>query len=253
MFSSYPQVFLNELVKTVKKPWRIFNVFDKKLFYAWLWSFRPESGAVDWQNTDLGLKSRVYENYDDYIRHQKSKLDRFLLDWDNAWINKQNYDQRYREILRERVKPHIATSGLSTLCLAARLGTEVKAFIDLGCFAVGIDLNPGKENKYVVVGDFHNLQYADHSLDIVFTNSFDHVLYPEKILSEITRVLKVGGRFMTDLGGNVGQVEGDYETLSWSNAEEVISLIAKFNLKLVYQEDISYPFDGGKFLIFEKY
>ena len=48
----------------------------------------------------------------------------------------------------------------TVLCLAARIGTEVKAFLDLGCFAIGIDLNPGTDNRYVVHGDFHDLQFA---------------------------------------------------------------------------------------------
>ena len=37
---------------------------------------------------------------------------------------------------------------------------EVRAFLDHGAFAVGIDLNPGRDNRYVMVGDFHQLQFA---------------------------------------------------------------------------------------------
>jgi len=77
------------------------------------------------------------------------------------------------------------------LCLAARIGTEVKSFLDLGAFAVGIDINPGKKNKYVLFGDFQDIQFAPKCADIIFTNSIDHVYDIEKFLSEIKRVLKM--------------------------------------------------------------
>ena len=56
-------------------------------------------------------------------------------------------------------------------------------FIDHGAFAVGIDLNPGRDNRWVVIGDFHALQYADASVDVVYTNSFDHVFELERVLA----------------------------------------------------------------------
>ena len=45
------------------------------------------------------------------------------------------------------------------LCLGARLGTEVRALHNLGYFAIGIDLNPGVDNPYVLMGDFHKLVF----------------------------------------------------------------------------------------------
>lgn len=247
MPKNYLGTYVSEISKTAKKPWRILKIFNKKTFYGWLWSFRPEEQEAVWQK-EQELNRRIYDNYEDYVRHQKSKLDRFILDWDNAWIN-QDYDKVYRERLRERLKSHVTATGASVLCLAARLGTEVKSFIDLGCFGIGIDLNPGKDNKYVVVGDFHQLQFADHSVDIIFTNSLDHVLYPEKILSEVKRVLKNNGRFMMDLSeGGVGE----YETLSWSSKEDIISLVEQYSFELIHREEINYPFKEGSFLIFQR-
>ena len=70
----------------------------------------------------------------------------------------------------------------SVLCLGARQGTEVKAFLDLGCFAVRIDLEPGAENQFVVQGDFHDLKFPTESVDIVFTNSLDHAFDPKKMI-----------------------------------------------------------------------
>ncbi len=45
-----------------------------------------------------------------------------------------------------------------------------------------------------IVGDAKNLPFKDNSIDCIFTHTFlEHPLEPEKVLSEITRVLKVGG------------------------------------------------------------
>ena len=119
---------------------------------------------------------------------------------------------------------------MSALCLGARTGTEVKAFLDVGCFAIGIDLNPGKDNKYVVTGDFHNLQYPDNSVDIVFTNSLDHVYRIRKFLMEVTRVLIQGGKFIVELEGKKDKEADKWASLHWDNYEDLIKLFEEFNL-----------------------
>ena len=102
----------------------------------------------------------------------------------------------------------------TVLCLAARIGTEVKAFLDLGCRAIGIDLNPGKENPYVVQGDFHDLQYAPQSMDVVYTNSLDHAFDLERIAKEVLKVLKPDGLFLVEAvqGRDQGVDPGFFES-----------------------------------------
>ena len=39
-------------------------------------------------------------------------------------------------------------------------------------------------------GDVHALNFASASFDFVFSNIFDHVLFPDKFISEIKRVMK---------------------------------------------------------------
>jgi SAM-dependent methyltransferase len=252
MFTNFVKIVISETIKTFKNPLRLKNIFNKRLFLSWLWSFRPEE-KTEWSTwSKSGFTIRNYNNYQQYSRHQGSKLERIMLDGKESWLN--YYDVGYRDILRERLKERIPAKGMNVLCLAARLGTEVKAFIDLGCFAVGIDLNPGNGNKYVVNGDFHDLQYADESIDIVFTNSFDHVLHPERILSEIKRILKPQGQIFIELslGTEEGSNPGDYETFFWRKIEEVIRLFQEYSFELIYEEIIAKPFNGGKFLIFKK-
>ena len=56
--------------------------------------------------------------------------------------------------------------GCSVLCLGARLGGEVRAFTAMGALSIGIDLNPGPNNAYVLPGDFHHLQFAQSVFDV---------------------------------------------------------------------------------------
>lgn len=257
MLKKYINIIPSEILKTIKNPLRLANIFDKMKLYAWIMSIYPEN-QLEWkksswkQQENRKFKTREYQSYEDYVRHQSSKLDRMLLMGKNEWLER--YDQRYCEVLKERLNPHIQTKGLSVLCLAARIGTEVRAFIDLDCFAIGLDLNPGKENKYVVCGDFHDIQYADESVDIVFTNSFDHALKPEQIISEARRVLKLNGHFFLEvaLGLKEAGDVGDYESFCWDTIDDLILLFEKQSFKFIHSETIKKPFYGGKFIIFEK-
>jgi len=81
--------------------------------------------------------------------------------------------------------------GEKCLCIGARTGQEVQALIDIGKNAVGIDLVP--HEPLVEEGDFHDLAYQDETFDFIFTNVFDHALYPDKFCAEAFRVLKKGG------------------------------------------------------------
>src|ERR1700752_401354 len=115
------------------------------------------AGSPRW-SVDTDLRRREYASYDDYVAHQRSKL---------ATIKN---PKRKREVLlnglRERLGPHPEnTRGTSVICLGARYGAECEAFIERGAFAVGVDLNPGPSNRFVVTGDFHAMQYADASID----------------------------------------------------------------------------------------
>ena len=135
---------------------------------------------------------------------------------------------------------------MSVLCLGARIGTEVKSFLDLGCFAVGIDLNPGRENRYVLHGDFHELQFAAGSIDMAFTNSLDHVYSVDRLIAEVARVLKPGGLFLleADRGSGTGKRPGHYETFWWSSIEDVIALFEGARFLLTRRISFERPWVG---------
>ena len=187
-------------------------------------------------------RRRHYRGYAAYLEHQSRKLSR---------VDLSEYDCVYRTVLRERLErlPQ-AWQGARVLCLAARIGTEVKAFLDLGAFAVGVDINPGPRNRYVVHGDFHHLQYADHSVDLVFSNSLDHVFDLDRWMSEIARVLRADGALLLEV--SAGMDEGGrpefYESLCWTSVDEVIADFAERGFVVEGRSAFERPSSGHQLL-----
>ncbi|RME29744.1 class I SAM-dependent methyltransferase [Candidatus Parcubacteria bacterium] len=138
-----------------------------------------------------GSVVRKYLSYGVYRVHQKLKL--CLI----AGHLQKDYEPKFENALFERLQDlrelGILKKKGAALCLAARLGAEVRAFRRAGFFAVGIDLNPGKRNPWVLPGDFHNLQFANESVDVVYSNSLDHVLDLKQFTREVHRILHIKG------------------------------------------------------------
>jgi SAM-dependent methyltransferase len=189
------------------------------------------------------LKTKDYRSYDEYITHQKEKLG--LLGGMLEEIDKLEGALRGRLMMN-----NMGWYGKSVLCLGARLGQEVRAFNSLGCFAVGIDLNPGNNNKNVLVGDFHNLVWGESTLDVIYTNSLDHSFDLTAIVNEITRVLKGGGLLVLELSGGSkeGCEFGYYESMAWERISDVIDIFKGRGFEVILMEDIVGAYKG-KFII----
>jgi len=173
-----------------------------------------------WEHSEEGAR-RKYASYEEYLEHQASKLDRIA----HRLREKENED--FAEF-RRRFATCAALSGVrSVLCLGARLGTEVRALHDLGYFAVGIDLNPGERNPYVLPGDFHRIVFPSGSLDAVYTNALDHVFSLDELVGEVQRLLRPGGVFVADLelGSAEGFIPGEYEAAMWRDHQALIDQI----------------------------
>lgn len=192
----------------------------------------------EWNGKNDTFQSRRYDSYEAYLEHQKSKLGTHAFG---------NYDTEFRTALRERLAAlDVAWQGRTVLCLGARIGTEVKAFVDLGCFAIGIDLNPGKENRYVVQGDFHDVQFASDSVDVVYTNSLDHAFDVNRIAKEVLRVLKPDGMFIAEAvqGSAQGVNPGFFESFFWKNIDELIGAFEKAGFHVTRRTSIMQPWPG---------
>lgn len=232
-------MLIREISKTLRHPARIFNVFNCSKILGFFQMLKNDTIDGVWRGNHF--KTRVYANYSAYVQHQQSKLSPGFI------VALEEYRSRFPKVLRKRLESvGELNPGMSVLCLGARLGEEVKAFHELGCFAVGIDLNPGRENPYVLNGDFHELVFPNSSVDIVFSNVIDHVFDIKVFLSESRRVLKPTGCLILEAGK--GQKEGGrvgaYESFSWSTIDELVDLLEHSWFKVVHRMAFDYPWQG---------
>jgi len=132
---------------------------------------------------------REYDDYNNYLEHQKEKsLDPARIE---KWKGKE-WEPKVEMFTKifQRNEEYL-TKGGRALGICARTGQEIVALQNLGMDAIGIDIAP--HPPLVIQGDAHDLSFEDEEFDFVFSNSFDHSIYPEKFLSEMQRVLKQGG------------------------------------------------------------
>ena len=175
------------------------------------------------------IKYREYDTYDDYLEHQSSKLKRDL-EKRRGKVTQRVGSFYYRfHYIKEFVK------GPRVLCLGARLGEEVRAFIMHGFKnTLGVDLNPGGGNKYVFKGDFHNLDKPDNHYDTLYSNSFDHVHSYSRVNDEMARIIKPDGRLILDFS-HVGKDvdlghDGVWEANSFDTLDDIESELKDFEL-----------------------
>jgi len=182
---------------------------------------RAEFQSEAWQH-EGGISRRRYSTYNHYVTHQSEKLEQI---GGEAFVNPEKTVRMFRRRFELIVE---LPPNASVLCLGARRGEEVRAFRELGHEAIGIDLNPGKDNPYVMQGDFHALRHADASFQCVYVNCLDHALDLEKILGEVRRVLKPGGLFIADLlyGYEEGFTVGNHDTMHWDKARNFADHLA---------------------------
>ncbi|MGH9365912.1 MAG: class I SAM-dependent methyltransferase [Thermoanaerobaculia bacterium] len=236
------RVVMQELVHTVERPWRIFNAFSPRRWQIFLGDLRARVVVPnDWLKGDTapGTRRRAYVTFQEYLDHQVSSL---------ALIDLSDYDKAFRPALRERLERHqiISRRGTSVLCLAARIGTEVKSFLDLGCFAVGMDLNDRARNPWVLYGDFHDIQFADQSIDLVYTNSLDHVYDVGRVIREVKRILKPGGIFVMEasVGEKHGANPGTYESFWWESPDQLAAIIEGHGFSHRLKDSFQIPWPG---------
>lgn len=182
--------------------------------------------------------TRRYAAYEEYLAHQTAKLDTIV---DRL---RETEAEDFAEFKR-RFEGCASLAGVrSVLCLGARLGTEVRALHALGHFAVGIDLNPGPDNAYVLPGDFHRLVFPDGSVDAVYTNALDHAFDLALIVGEVRRVLRPGGLFVVDLIAGFGEdaVPGEFEAIYWRDSGAMVDAVRRLSgFELVETRDLGRP------------
>jgi SAM-dependent methyltransferase len=236
-----------QLKVTLAHPTRLRHVLSPARWRPFLRKLRRAraSEVGRWVDAGDGFRRREYTSYDEYVAHQASKL---------KAKNLEHYDVEFEAVLAERLATlPVALAGTSVLCLAARLGTEVRAFRGHGAFAVGIDLNPGRDNRLVLPGDFHELQFADGSVGLVFSNSLDHALDLDRLLGEARRVLGDDGHLLVEAmyGAEDPQHQSDFglwEAASWTHLDDLVDRIAGTGFRLVTRAPFTVPWSGEALL-----
>jgi hypothetical protein len=181
-------------------------------------------GAGGWkeQAGEDGVLKRDYASYDEYVTHQKLKLDE-MVKMKGGFSNFDIFDYRLKFFSRFRHLCGLLPRDAEILCCGARQGTEVEVLRDLGFRrARGIDLNPGPDNPLVQAGDMMHLGVEDDSLDLIYTNCVDHAFDLDAMLAEHARALKPGGFLLYDIGVNMEQGGGPFEAIAWRRSEDVM-------------------------------
>lgn len=186
---------------------------------------------------ETGFVKRDYESYDEYLVHQRQKLDAMIKSG-HGFPNADVAAMRRRFYRRFRHLPSLLPRDATIVCLGARQGTEVEVLHDLSFRnAYGIDLNPGPNNRLVRPGDFQHLENADGSVDLVYSNSVDHAFDLDAFFGEHARVLKPNGFALYD----VQRVyrPGDrapFEATLWRRSEDVLVWALRYYERLVKVE-----------------
>jgi SAM-dependent methyltransferase len=170
-----------------------------------------------------GFVHREYDSYDEYVDHQRQKLEE-ILRLGHGFTNASVTEARSRFYRRFRHLIKLVPRDAVVLCLGARQGTEVEVLRELGFRnAYGIDLNPGPENELVRVGDFNRLEEADGSVDLVYSNCLDHALDLDAFFAEHARVLAPDGFALYDVHQEYTPGEpAPFEASLWLRREDVL-------------------------------
>ena len=193
-----------------------------------------------------GLKTpNSYTAYSEYVDHQKEKtLDPQRME---KWLGEewQVKVDGFTEIF-QRSWTYI-NSKENALCLGSRAGQEVKALQSLGIPAIGVDLVPFE--PYTIEGDIHDLRFDSGEFDLIFSNIFDHSLYPDRFCAEMERVLRPGGIIILHL--QIGEDIDEYTETYVYDPKDVIKLFS--SVTVLESRAIQHDFDPMDWeLILEK-
>ncbi len=185
-------------------------------------------GGGGWKEEEGGVRQRDYASYDEYLTHQKQKLDE-MLKVKGGFSNRDALNFRLKFFRRFKHLSGMLPGDATMVCCGARQGTEVEVLRDLGFHkACGIDLNPGPNNPFVERGDFMHLENADSSVDLIYSNCVDHSFDLDAFFGEHARVLKPEGYALYELGVNMEEGGGAFEAVAWERTEDIFLKLLQY-------------------------
>ena len=182
---------------------------------------------------------RKYNDYQKYLDHQKEKSlnPKRIETWFKEWEPKvQMFTDHF-----QRNKKYL---GGKALGICARTGQEIEAMKILGMDAIGIDIV--EYPPLVLEGDAHEIPFPTNTFDFVFSNSLDHSCMPNIFLSEMKRVLKVGGYGLLHL-----QLTNDVDEFAENIITDTDSVIKLLNCEIVENRNIN-DICYNKEIVFQK-
>ncbi len=190
---------------------------------------RKHYSSSGWQQQRQGkVIYRDYENYTEYVTHQQRKFDE-ILKIGGGFSNKEVTGYRLKFYRRFRWLPSFLPKDACIVCAGARQGTEVEVLRDLGFInAYGIDLNPGPENPFVQAGDFMQMDDADSSVDLIYTNCVDHAFNLDDFFAEHARVIKPEGYALYDLRIETAGSARPFEAVAWESDKDVFLMMLRY-------------------------
>lgn len=199
---------------------------------------RRHQGDVGWRSETRpdGIRHRAYESYDEYVIHQQQKYDE-ILKLRGGFSKAVIAAWRRKFYRRFRLLVDLLAEDATIVCAGARQGTEVEVLRDLGFRrAYGIDLNPGPDNPFVRQGDFHQLPQADGTVDLVYSNSLDHVYDLDRFFADHARALRSDGYVLYDVSLAPLGTAAPFETLAWEREDALFGRMLRYFERVVHVE-----------------
>ena len=188
---------------------------------------------------DIGYPhSKAKRTVKDGYRTIKNRIKAFELGKDYYDGDRENgyggfkYDGRWAKIIPTIIKRYNLTNKSAVLDLGCKKGFfmhDLKEALPgikvrgIECSQYPIDNAMESVKDDVILSGYEKLPFEDNEFDFVFSNSFDHSIYPAKFISEMERVLKPGGYGLLHL--QLTKKVDDYAENIITSEDPVISLL----------------------------
>jgi len=168
----------------------------------------------------------IFNDYNKYLENQKEKTLSHLSSKRFLSRDQKLIDKFYKR--NEHLKKF--KSGGKVLCIGARSGVEVEAFIKLGYEAIGIDLIAWPPN--VIEMDMMDMKF-DYKFDMIYTNSIDHCYNMVKFTEQIKNNIKPDGLIAIDFIHNKWQWVGGHESVDIGCCDDIIKVFKDNGFKFI--------------------